>query len=140
MRTPLRLGVSVVLVVLASGGARGEEARARGPASAVGLSLLALGVGGAGLGIAGLVSMSEAQRILDLYTKDGAPITSDALASEKLEQRTSDGATVAAIGWAVAGAGLAGGLILLLADAPRAARLGLVPVPGGGLISYSLSW
>lgn len=137
MRTSLRVGV---LVVLVSGGARGEEVRTRGPASTVGLSLLALGVGGAGLGIAGLVSMSEAQRILGSYTKDGAPITSDALASEKLEQRTSDGTTLAAIGWAVAGVGLAGGLILLLADAPRAVRLGLVPVPGGGLISYSLSW
>jgi hypothetical protein len=123
--------------------ARGEEVtskHARGPLSVAGLSLLALGVGGAGLGVAGLVSLGDTQRLLSLYTAAGAPTSNDAATSQKLEERGTGATVAAAIGWSVAGAGLVGGIILLLVDAPAPVSLALTPVPGGGLISYSLCW
>lgn len=143
------LAWTVSLAVMASSsGARAQEVRverSRGPVSVVGLALLALGVGGAGLGLSGLLTVSDTQGTLAQYTSAGAPTTSDdAAAASRLEARLAQGTTLAAVGWSVAGLGLMASLILLLVDAPAAPavpRLALVPLGGGGgLISYSLSW
>lgn len=136
---------TVSLAVMASSsGASAQEVRlerGRGPASVVGLTLLALGVGGAGLGLAGLLAVSDTQGTLAQYTTDGAPTTSDAPASIHLEDRLRQGTTLAVVGWSVAGVGLLGGLVLLLLDAPAASHLALSPLWGGGaMISYSLAW
>ena len=135
--------MALVVLVGTIGAPRAEEARverSRGPASVVGLTLLALSVGGAGLGLSGLLISSDAQGALAPLALEGAPTSSEALISERLEQRLQLGTTLAAAGWAAAGIGLVGGIILLVVDAPTAPQLAVIPIRGGGLVSYSFSW
>jgi len=137
-------GMVGLAVMASSSGASAQEVRlerSRGPVSVVGLTLLALGVGGAGLGLSGLLAVSDTQGTLAQYTTDGAPTTSDVAAAIRLEGRLRQGTTLAVVGWSVAGVGLLGGLALLLLDAPATSLLSVSPLWGGGaMISYSLAW
>ena len=135
--------VAALVVVVSAGGVRAEDAQprqGRGPLTVAGLSLLAVGVGGVGLGIAGLLNTSESQGMLNRYViGDGG--TSDPNGSDVLEQRINQGATLAAVGWVAAGVGLLGGLLLLLVDTPSAPHVAFIPLQsGGGLISCAVTW
>jgi hypothetical protein len=137
--------VAALVVVVSAGGVRAEEPQpqlrqGRGVATVAGLSLLALGLGGAGLGIAGLLNTSESQAMLTRYVV-GEGGTSDPGGSDVLEQRVTQGTILAAVGWVAAGVGLLGGVLLLLVDTPSAPHVAFIPLQsGGGLISCAVTW
>lgn len=138
--------VVVAAAVLAAHPARAQAPsllRERGPVSVAGVSFLGLGLGAAGLGLAGLLGSLDASALLQSYLgSGGAPSQADAPAAAALAARASEQRTLAIVGFAGAGALLAAGVVCLAVDAPRASpvALGLVPLPGGGWVSAAWRW
>lgn len=127
----------VVVLGLAPGVARAEERQERGFLTGLGISLLAVGLGGAGLGVGGLAGMLDAQRLVAAF-RNPLPVE-DVPSRLSIEKRATDAQGVMTAGFIVAGVGLAGAIVCLMLDMPKApVQVSVLPTLQGGAVSLSL--
>jgi hypothetical protein len=102
----------------------------RGFLSGLGLGLLIGGLAGVGAGIGGLVNANEAQTFLTAYGSTMNPTVT------ALQQRLGDSTMLAVVGFFAGGLALAGGIICLAIDTPRAS-VAFVPTSQGGVFVFT---
>lgn len=112
-----------------------EPAPARGWRTGLGVSLLALGAGAFGLGLAGVLVANDAQVRLNAYQLPSADDLAQTL--PVLQQQRDTFTTLAAVGF-VAGALCLGGGVTFLALDGRPAAVALVPTRDGAFVSLAL--
>lgn len=134
MKTSLSLLLSLA-VFSASTAHAAEPTAPRGWRTGLGVTLLALGAGGFGLGVAGILSANDAQARANAYL---LPSTDDQTQTlPVLRQERDTFTTLAAVGFVVGGLCLAGGVTLLALDG-RPAAVALVPTRDGAFVSLEL--
>lgn len=112
-----------------------EPAPARGWRTGLGVSLLAVGAGAVGFGLAGVLVANDAQARANAYALPGPDDLAQTL--PVLRQQRDTFTTLAAVGF-VAGALLLGGGVTLLALDGRPAAVALVPTRDGAFVSLAL--
>lgn len=132
----------LLAVALALGAApvRAEEVAAAAPVkqrgflTGLGLGLLVSGMIGMGAGIGGLLSANEAYGRVVAYGGMVAP--NEVVSVNALNAQVSSGTALAAVGFIGGALALAGGVICVLLDTPRAS-VAFVPTSQGGVFVFS---
>lgn len=129
----------VVLALMPSvARAEGEVApRSRGFLTGLGLGLLVVGLGGAGLGAAGVATSVDSVRLLNGFTQ---PLQGEDVTSYRVvEKRMLEAMPLMVAGFVTAGVGLVGAILCLVLDAPKApVQVSVMPTLQGGVFSLDV--
>jgi hypothetical protein len=141
MRSAAALLLAVLLLAAGPVHAADGGTRGRGWLTGVGLGFVALTFGGVGLGVGGLLQMSDANTLLTAYVGNGrTPLADEAEVVNDLRARAGAGQSLATAGFVIGGAGLVGAVVCLVLDGVWAGRpvdVAFAPAPGGGAFVFA---
>ncbi len=115
---------------------RAEEVvvKQRGFLSGLGIGLLIGGVAGLGAGFAGVLGATDASTRLAAYGPSPSALEQPTVTA--LQNRLGGSTALAVVGFVGGGLALAGGVICLIVDTPKAS-IAFVPTSQGGVLVFS---
>ncbi len=129
----------VAALCLTSAGARAEGgASPRAWRTGLGVGLVALGAGGLGLGLAGVLAANDAQGRLLAYGPAATVTPQDAAQTLPVLTQERDAFTALAVAGFAAGGLLLGAAVTLLVLDGRPAAVAVMPTRDGAFVSFSL--